>query len=63
MSEQIKKEKILHGNRAKIDPKKQIESLYATNRVTLSDHKAHETPIVEDDDVEYSRRFVEENEK
>jgi hypothetical protein len=52
-----------HGNRAKIDPESQIASLYATNRVTLSDHKEHETPVVSDDDVAYARRFAEENKK
>jgi hypothetical protein len=63
MPNQPKKEKALHGNRAKIDPKKQIASLYEMNRVTMAEHKAHETPIVNDDNVEYAKHFVEENKK
>lgn len=55
--------KRLHGNRAKIDSKQSVESLYRSNRVTLTSHKDHETPLVEDDDVAYARNFVEENKK
>lgn len=55
--------KRLHGNNAKIDPKKKVESLYQSNMVILSDSKEGVTPVVDDDDVEYARRFAEENKK
>lgn len=57
------KDKKLHGNHAKIEPKKHVESLYQSNMVTLSNRKQDETPLVNDDDVAYARRFVEENKK
>lgn len=60
---QKKKLKNLHGNKAKVDPKGHVESLYQSNMVTLSNRKDHETPVVDDENVEYGRRFVEENKK
>lgn len=63
MADKQKKEKLLHGNSAKIDPAKDVTSLYQQNLVTASDKKDHETPLVDDENVEYARRFVEENKK
>jgi|GEM_PF-2830809 len=57
------KEEKLHGNSAKVDPKKKITGAYITNRVTMSRRKEDETPLVEDDDVEYARQFSKENKK
>ncbi len=63
----MKKEqpKILHGNQAKVDPKKKIESLYATNSVTISKGTAKDgvTPLVEDELVAMAKDFVDENHK
>lgn len=58
-----KQPKKLHGNRAKVDEAKQVESLYQSNRAVLSSRREDETPLVDDDNVEYARRFVEENKK
>lgn len=58
-----KEKRLLHGNNAKIDPKTEVTSLYQSNRVTLSSRREDETPLVDDDNVEYARRFSEENKK
>lgn len=63
MKDENPKGKALHGNSAKIAPKKHVSSLYQANRVTISDHKDHETPMVDDDDVAYAKSFVDENHK
>lgn len=57
------KGKALHGNNAKVDPQKKVVGRFVTNTVTMSDRKDHETPIVDEDDVEYAKKFVEENKK
>lgn len=51
------------GNDTKADLTKKISPLYESNMVTLSNRKENETPLVDDENVEYARRFVEENKK
>lgn len=58
-----KNPKLIHGNNAKIDPNKHVSELYEANMVTLSNRKSHETPLVDDANVEYAREFVEKNKK
>lgn len=60
---QKKQPKDLHGNYAKINPGKNVVPLFTTNTVTMSEQKEHETPIVEDSNVEYARKFSKENQK
>ena len=55
--------KTLHGNHAKIDPSKAIESLNQSCLVTASDHVEHGSPIVDEENVRYAKKFVEENKK
>lgn len=57
------KEREIHGNKAKVDPGSNKVPEYLTNTVTMSDRKKHETPVVDDDNVAYARKFVEENKK
>lgn len=59
----MKQPEELRGNKTKVDPKSKIEPLYITNTVTMSDRKDHETPVVDDDNVSYARKFQEENKK
>lgn len=58
--EKIKK---LHGNHAAINPCKHVDSMYQNNLVTVHDHCENETPIVDEKNVRYARKFVEENKK
>ena len=55
--------KELHGNNAKVAPNKKIEGAYVTNTVTMSNKKNCKTPIVQQSNVEYARKFAEENKK
>lgn len=63
MAKKNKKDQALHGNSAKIDPAGAVTSLYQSNTVTMSDRKQHETPLVDEKNVEYIKKFVEVNEK
>ncbi|WRS28013.1 hypothetical protein U6B65_02495 [Oscillospiraceae bacterium MB08-C2-2] len=58
-----KSEKILHGNSAKIDPQKKITGAYTTNTITAYNKKENETPIISDENVRLSRKYVDENHK
>lgn len=54
----------LHGNSAKVDPEQHIESEYATNSVTRSARRKNGVPfLTSQEDVEYAKKFVEENKK
>lgn len=53
----------LHGNHAKIDPKKKITGDYITNAVTLFQKKEGETPVADDEAVDLAREFSQENQK
>lgn len=53
----------LRGNSAKIDPAKKIIGLNVTNTVTMSEKTIHGTPVVDDENVAYAKKFVEENKK
>lgn len=57
------KQRTLHGNNAKTSPKSKVVPDYITNTVTMAQKKEHETPIVEDSDVAYARKFSQENQK
>ncbi len=59
------KEKTLHGNQAKIDPRKNIAPLFLTNSVTQCTGMAKDgvTPIVGDDLVKLAKESVDENHK
>lgn len=57
------KPKEIRGNKTTVDPKSKIEPLYITNTVTMSDRKLNETPVADDDNVAYARKFQEENKK
>jgi hypothetical protein len=56
-------EKLLHGNNARIHPRKHVESLYQTNLVTYSEETEGETPVSSDENVAYAKKFVDENKK
>lgn len=53
----------LHGNGAKVEPDRKIVPQFLTNTVTMSREKKHETPLVDDSNVEYARKFSQENQK
>lgn len=55
--------KEIHGNNAKVDKNSKIEPAFIASTVTMSDKKKHETPLVEDSNVAYARKFIEENKK
>lgn len=57
------KRKEIRGNETKVDTNSKIDPLYITNTITMADRKKNETPIVDDDNVAYARKFQEENEK
>ena len=48
---------------AKVDHKKKINGIMQGNTITMSDKNRDGTPIVDDDDVQYARNFVNENKK
>ena len=52
--------KQLHGNNARINPGKNVTSLYQENMAAVSPKKAR---FVSDEAVTYVRRFSEENKK
>ena len=58
-----KRKETLRGNQTRVNPSGHIEPLYASNTVTLSNKKSDETPAVDDANVEYAKKFVEENKK
>lgn len=58
-----KQPKKLHGNNAKVEPGSKVVPSFLTNTVTMSQKKQHETPIVEDSNVAYARKFSQENQK
>lgn len=57
------KKKAIHGNNARIDEHKHIESLYQMNAVTAIDHIDDETPIPSDSNVKAAKKFVDQNHK
>ena len=46
----------LHGNAAKVDPNKKIESLYQTNLIGVAERFENGVPIVSDENAEYARK-------
>lgn len=60
---EAKKPKKLHGNSARVSPDSKPVPAFLTNTVTMSQKKDHETPVVEDSNVEYARKFSQENQK
>lgn len=58
-----KQPKKLHGNSAKVNPAGKVVPAFLTNTVTMSQEKNHETPVVEDSNVAYARKFSQENQK
>ena len=57
--------KELHGNKAKIDPKAKVQSLYESNLITTSPSQEKEThvAVIPDEQVEMARNYVDENKK
>lgn len=55
------KPRIIHGNKAKATG--DTVPAYLANTVTMADKKRHETPVVEDQNVAYAKKFVQENKK
>ena len=53
----------LHGNAAKVDPKKHVEGVFKTNPVTPSVKAPDGSPISPQGDIEAARRFQQENKK
>ena len=53
----------LHGNAAKIDPKKHVESVFQTNPVTPSVKAPDGSPISPKGDIDTARSFQQENKK
>ena len=47
----------LHGNAARIDPKKDVESLGQTFILGEAQGHEHETPVVSDKNVQYGRKL------
>ena len=58
-----KNPKILHGNRAKVDPKKHQESYFAGSMVIMQNTNDDKTESEREDSVKYSKNYVEENKK
>lgn len=69
MNEKIQKKApdaktVLHGNTAKIDPKKDITGLYTTNTVTMKKESGRgNTPVIGDENASHARHFGEDNKK
>jgi hypothetical protein len=58
-----KNEKKLHGNMARIDPKKHVDSRNITNMTLVDGRISPEQDVQLHEQIEYSRRFVDENKK
>ena len=54
-----------HGNRAKVDPSKDVVPQYITYPVTnfKDAQPKNEAPLISDDDVERAKKFVDQNHK
>ncbi len=65
MANQKKKQKLLHGNQARIDPHAEVLSGFISSMVTQSPQHRADTnmAIIPDDQVEAAREFVNENQK
>jgi hypothetical protein len=57
------KKKERHGNNAKIQPDKHVESLYQSNMAVQEGRIRPEDQAQQDEQVSYARKFVEENKK
>ena len=53
----------LHGNAAKVNPKKHVESVFQTNPVTPSVKAPDASPISPQGDIEAARDFCKQNKK
>lgn len=58
-----KQPKKLHGNSARVSQDSKVVPAFLTNTVTMSQKRDHETPVVEDSNVAYARKFSKENQK
>lgn len=63
MKQGRKKEKALHGNKAKIDPAKDVTSLYATSGAVLAPQIQDGAPVADEEDAVAARKLSEENQK
>ena len=52
-----------HGNKTKAKNIKNIVPEFIVSTTVMSDRKDRETRVVDDDNVEYAKKFVEENKK
>jgi hypothetical protein len=57
------KKKERHGNNAKIQQGKHVESLYQSNMAVQEGRIRPEDQAQQDEQVSYARKFVEENKK
>ena len=55
--------KELHGNNAKIDPKKKVISQYSTNMAATIGKETEHNADLRDESLTYAKHFVEENKK
>lgn len=54
----------LHGNKARVDPKKKLTGAYETNPVTASRRKEGEPPAaVDEQNADRAREFSQENQQ
>lgn len=58
-----RKQKILHGNGARVDPHAEVVSAFLTQAITSVDHFDNVTPMVSDIDVVRARDWSIENKK
>lgn len=57
------KDKLLHGNYAKVDPHAEFTSAFINQAITQIDHFDGVTPIPSEEDVIQAKNWVDENEK
>ncbi len=58
-----KNEKILHGNQAKVDKHKDIQSVYTTNSVTNVVNYNDSADVTKEVDIWEAKKYSEENQK